>query len=340
VIQTMRAWQATGYGPVRERLVLNTLAMPTPGPGELRLRVLACSLNPIDYKLVHGDLKRLQRLRFPTTIGFDASGIVDALGEGVTDFALGDAVYVRAGRDTLGAFAEASVQPARYVSKRPSTIDARSAASLPLVALTTVQALEQRARATPGQSLLIHAGSGGLGSYAVQHAKALGLVVHATASARNADFVAGLGADQVFRYDREEQPSIDGGYDIVFDTLGGAHTLGAFGLLRSGGTVISVAGPPDRDMAAKFAPNAVARAAMWWLARPVYAAAKRRQARYFRFLTESDGVQLAVIAARVDTGAVHPVVDRVFSFDDALAAFDHLEAGHARGKVVLELSGA
>lgn len=337
---TMRAWQATSYGPTGDHLVLSVVPRPTPGPGEVRLRVEACSLNPIDYKLVRGDLRRLEPLRFPVTIGFDASGVIDAVGDGVVDFSPGDPVFVRASRGTLGAFAEYSVQPARFVAHRPKTIDAAGAASLPLVSLTTVQALEQRAQATPGQSVLILAGSGGLGSYAIQHAKALGLVVHSTASARNADFVAGLGADRVFRYDRDEKPAIDGGYDIVFDTLGGAKTIEAFDLIRIGGTVVSVAGPPDREMARKFAPNAIVRAAMWWMAWPVYAAAKRRQARYFRFMTESDGAQLAAIAARVDNGEVKPVVDRVFAFDDALAAFAHLETGHARGKVVLDLSGA
>lgn len=337
---TMRAWQATGYGPTRDSLVRSVVQTPKPGPGEVRLRVEACSLNPIDYKLVRGDLRRIDPLRFPVTIGFDASGVIDAVGTGVVDFSPGDPVFVRASRNTLGAFAHYCVQPARFVARRPVTVDAAGAASLPLVALTTVQALEQRAQASLGQSVLIHAGSGGLGSYAIQHAKALGLVVHTTTSARNADFVAGLGADRVFRYDRDETPAIDGGYDIVFDTLGGGKTLQAFDQIRTGGTVVSVAGPPDREMAAKFAPNPLARVLMWWLARPVYAAAARRQARYFRFLTESDGAQLAVISARVDAGEVKPVVDRRFAFDDALAAFDYLEAGHARGKVVLELTGA
>jgi len=335
----MRAVQAPGYGPAASPLAWRDVPRPEPGPGELRLRVQACSLNPIDYKLVHGDLRRVQTLRFPVTIGFDASGVVDALGAGVTQFAVGDAVYVRASRGTLGAFAEYCVQPAHFVARRPGNIDAQSAASLPLVALTTVQGLQQRANAAAGERILIHAGSGGLGSYAIQHAKALGLHVDTTTSARNADWVAALGADQVFRYDRGESPVTGGAYDIVLDTLGGPKTLQAFGLVKAGGTVVSVAGPPDREMAAKFAGNLVVRAGMWWLARAVYAAAARRQARYFRFMTEADGAQLASVATMVERGVIRPVVDRVFAFEDALAAFAYLETGRARGKVVLACPG-
>jgi NADPH:quinone reductase-like Zn-dependent oxidoreductase len=336
--ESMRAWRVTGYGPTRERLVLSEIERPVPGPGEVRLRVAACGLNPIDYKLVRGDLRRLEPLPFPATIGFDASGVIDAVGAGVAGLSAGDPVFVRASRATLGAFAEFTVQPARFVARRPATIDAVPAASLPLVALTTVQALEQRAQLRAGQSILILAGSGGLGSYAIQHAKALGATVHTTASARNAEWVAALGADRVLRYDQGESPLADH-YDVVFDTLGGAQTRGAFDLIRTGGTVVSVAGPPDREMAAAFSAGPIVRAAMWWLARPVYAAAARRRARYFRFLTESDGAQLAAIAARVDRGEIRPVVDRRFAFEDAIVAFDYLETGHARGKVVLELSG-
>lgn len=337
---TMRAWQATGHGATASNLALREVPRPEPGPGELRLRVLACSLNPIDYKLVQGDLRRVHALRFPVTIGFDASGTVDAVGTGVSDFVVGDAVYVRASRDTLGAFAEYSVQPARFVARRPGNIDAPAAASLPLVALTTVQGLQQRAQASAGERILVHAGSGGLGSYAIQHAKALGLHVDTTCSARNADWVAALGAEQVFRHDRGESPTAGGTYDIVFDTLGGPHTLRAFDLVKAGGCVVSVAGPPDREMAAKFAGNPLVRAGMWWLARPAYAAAARRQARYFRFLTESDGAQLAGVTAMVERGVIRPVVDRVFAFEDAIAAFRYLETGHARGKIVLALPGA
>jgi len=334
----MRAWQAVAYGKAADCLQLRTLPRPMPGPGEVRIRVRAASLNPIDYKLLKGDLRALTSLRFPVTLGFDASGIVDAVGAGSSQFAIGDNVFFRASRDTLGAFAEFSVQPEAFVATRPANLDAIGAASLPLVALTTVQGLVDRAHAQHGQRILIQAGSGGLGTFAIQYAKQLGLVVETTTSSGNAEWVAALGADRVIAYDREPVAARGPIYDIVLDSLGGEHTLQAFDVLKPGGVVVSVAGPPDRDMAKKFARNPVVRLAMWAMARKVYAAAARKQARYFRYLTESSGAQLTNIAGLVELKRIRPVIDSVFEFDQALAAFDHLVAGRAKGKIVLKLS--
>jgi NADPH:quinone reductase-like Zn-dependent oxidoreductase len=310
-----------------------------PAAGELRIALRAASLNPIDYKLLHGDLRRVMALPFPTTIGFDGAGVVDAVGEGVHGFAVGDRVFVRASRETIGTFAQATVQPARFAAPMPPSLDFAGAASLPLVALTTVQGLLDRAQARAGQRILIHAGSGGLGTFAIQYAKALGLQVDTTTSSRNADWVGALGADRVIAYDREDYLAQgNGGYDLVFDTLGGEHTLRSFEVVKPGGVVVSVAGPPDVEMRAKFAANPLLRFGMWVLARKVYAAAGRKNARYFRFLTESDGAQLRDIAALVDAGKIRPVVDRTFAFADLVAAFEYLEAGRAKGKVVLQVA--
>jgi alcohol dehydrogenase len=246
-------------------------------------------------------------------------------------------VFVRASRETIGTFAQTTVQPARFAAHLPATLGFAGAASLPLVALTTVQGLVDRAQARPGQRILIHAGSGGLGTFAIQYAKALGLEVDTTTSSRNADWVAALGADRVIAYDREDYRARGPVYDLVFDTLGGEHTLRSFEVLKPGGTVVSVAGPPDRQMRAKFGGNPLVRLGMWAMARGVYAAAARKDARYFRFLTESDGAQLQAIADLVAAGRIRPVVDRAFAFADLVAAFEYLEAGRAKGKVVLQV---
>ena len=333
----MLAWQATGYGPPAEVLELRSIPCPQPGPGEVRFRVEAASLNPIDYKLIRGDLRRVMPLAFPVTPGFDACGTVDALGEGVSGFRLGERIIVRASRDTLGAFAQHSVQPAEFAARAPQWISATAAASLPLVALTTVQGLVNRAGARSGQRILIHAGAGGLGSFAIQYARHLGLEVDATCSARNATFVRELGARDAIAYDREDYRARGPVYDIVLDSLGGEHTVDAFGVLRPGGVVVSVAGPPDDEMVAKFSRGWATRQAMRWMGRKVRAAAARKQARYFRYLTESSGTQLAEVSALVDAGAIRPVVDSVFPFEQAPAAFAKLMQGHARGKIVLDV---
>lgn len=337
--ESMLAWQATGYGGPGQALDLRSVARPTPGLGELRIRVEAASLNPIDYKLLRGDLRAVTPLHFPVTLGFDACGIVDALGEACEGFREGDRVYVRASRDTLGAFAQYTVQPARFVARAPVGLSASAAASLPLVALTTVQGLVDRAQAREGQRILIQAGSGGLGSFAVQYARRLGLRVEATCSSANAERVLALGAHRVICRDREDYRLRGAIYDIVFDSLGGVHTQDAFKVVKPGGCVVSVAGPPDREMIRLFRRNIVMGLVMRWMSRKVEAAARARQARYFRFLTESNGEQLQQVAALVESGAIRPVVDRIFPFDQAVAAFEYLMKGHARGKIVLDVEG-
>jgi alcohol dehydrogenase len=336
---TMRAWQAIAYGSAENCLRLDSVPIPAPGPGQVRLRVQAASLNPIDFKLLRGDLRRIDTLVFPVTLGFDASGVVDALGAGATKFQVGDRVFARASRETLGAFADYCVQPEEFVALAPANISAAGAASLPLVALTTVQGLVDRAHAKAGQRILIHAGSGGLGSFAIQYAKQLGLHVDTTTSSRNQEWVRALGAERVIAYDRDDYRKAGAVYDIVFDTIGGAHTLDAFAVLKPGGCVVSVAGPPDREMTEKFGGSFLVRTIMKFMARKAYSKAAAKQAQYFRFMTESSGAQLAQVAALVDRGAIKPVIDRVFSFEDAIAAFEYLIAGRATGKVVLDLDG-
>jgi alcohol dehydrogenase len=329
-------WRAHGYGPARTRLRLDALPDALPANGEVRIRVEAASLNPIDYKLLHGDLRRVVPLRFPQAMGFDGAGTIDAVGPNAGNFQAGERVFVRASRETIGTFAQATIQPARFVARMPASVDFAGAASLPLVALTTVQGLVDRAQAQPGERILIHAGSGGLGSFAVQYAKWLGLRVDTTTSSRNADWVAALGADDVIAYDREDYAARGPVYDLVFDTLGGPHTQRSFDVLKPGGRVVSVAGPPDADMRAKFAGSALLKLGMWAMARGVYARAAAKGAKYFRFLTESDGTQLRAIATLVDAGAIRPVIDRHFPFAQAIEAFEYLEAGRAKGKVVLD----
>jgi alcohol dehydrogenase len=247
-MQTMRAWQAIKYGDERSSLRLHTIEKLMPNHAEICIKVYAAGLNPIDYKMLHGNLKRIIPMQFPITLGFDASGIVESVGESVTKCKVGDRVYVRASRDSLRAFAEYTLQPEPFVALMPNTISFEEAASLPLVALTTLQGLVDRAQLKPGNTILIHAGSGGLGSFAIQYAKHMGLIVHTTTSSKNADWVSQLGAEKVLCYDQIDMRKVDMQYDAVFDSLGGMHTLQAFSHLKSGGVVISVAGPPDHEM--------------------------------------------------------------------------------------------
>ena len=332
----MRAFVLTGYGPVSGNASLADVPDPVAAVGEVVIEIHAASLNPIDYKLVHGDLKRVSKYTLPRPFGFDASGIVTSTGAGASKFKAGDAVYVRASRDTIGTFAEQIALGEKLVALKPATISHAEAASLPLVGLTTVQMLA-RAGARSGQRILIHAGSGGVGTFAVQYARHLGLDVTSTTSAKNADFVKSLGANRVIAYDRENYLRQAGDYDIVYDTLGGAFTVDAFKVVKRGGVVISLSGPPDRNFATEIGAGPVIRFVIWLMGRKVYAASAKAGATYDWAMTESSGDQLREITALVDSGAIKPVIDREFAFEQLPDALTYLEAGRARGKVVLKV---
>ena len=336
----MRRLEITAYGSLDSALRFRDVPQPVPGANDLLVKLRAAGINPIDYKIVQGALRAFHRLDFPAPIGFDGSGVVEQLGSSVRGFAPGDHVYLRMTRDRTGSIAEYVAVDAGCAAHAPQTISAQQAAAIPLVALTTVQGLVDRARARAGQRILIHAGSGGLGTFAVQYAKrVLGLDVVSTTSSKNADFVRALGADQVIAYDRDDYRKLDADFDIVFDTLGGRHTAASFALLKRGGTVVSVAGPPDWHFAAQVHAALPLAAGMWVAGMPMELRARLKGGRYFRYLTESRGDQLQQIADVIDAGKVRPVIDREFAFGQSIAALQYLAAGHARGKVVIAMSG-
>ncbi|MBI3702009.1 MAG: NADP-dependent oxidoreductase [Afipia sp.] len=333
----MRAYQFTGYGPVASNVTLSDIADPVARRGEVHIEIHAASLNPIDYKIVRGDLRRVSSYALPHRLGYDLSGVVTAVGAGVSRFKAGDAVFARTSGDSIGSFAETIVLDQDCVAMKPSSVSHAEAASLALVALTTVQGLVDRLHVKAGQSILIHAGSGGVGTFAVQYCKHLGMNVTATTSSRNADFVKSLGADRVIAYDKENY--LDGGaaYDIVYDTLGGAVTADSFKVVKRGGTVLSLSGPPDRDFPRRIGAGFVVRTAVWFMSRKVYAAAAKAGASYVWYLTEPSGRQLTDVAALVDAGKIKPVIDREFPFDKLVDALTHLQSGRSRGKIVLKV---
>jgi alcohol dehydrogenase len=332
----MRAFLLDGYGEIADHVRLANVADPIAGYQDVLIEIHAASLNPIDFKIVRGDLKRVSKYWLPRTFGFDASGTVLSTGAQVTRFKPGDAVYARASRETIGTFAERIALPEPFVAIKPASVSHAQAASLPLVGLTTLQGFG-RVGVRAGQRILIHAGAGGIGTFAVQYAKHIGLHVTSTTSSKNADFVKSLGADRVIAYDRENYLEQGGDYDIVYDALGGAFTVDAFKVVKRGGVVISLSGPPDRDFARREGAGLLVGIVVWLMGRKVYAASAAAGARYEWAFTESNGDQLRDIAALVEGGAIRPVVDREFAFEQLPAALTYLEAGRARGKVVLKV---
>jgi alcohol dehydrogenase len=329
----MKAVVAQRYGGP-EVLAIVDRDEPTVGPDDVLIAVRAASLNPIDFKLREGKLKLVLRLKPPIALGCDAAGVVEAVGANVTRFAPGDAVYARLEKDRMGGLARKVAANQRVVAKKPARASFEEAASIPLAALTSLQALREVARLVPGQHVLIQAGAGGVGSLAIQIAKILGLEVTTTTSTKNIDFVRGLGADHVVDYTKDERLPTE--LHAAFETLGGASELASIAAVRRGGTVVGIGGMPDGEFARERLP-AFARPVIW-LATRQRAKAARKAGVTFRYLfMRPDGDQLAELATWIDEGLLRPILHKTYKLIEVREAFAELERGRARGKIVVTM---
>ena len=329
----MRAVVASRYGGP-EALAIVDAAEPTLGPRDVGIAVRAASLNPIDFKIREGKLRRVLHLKLPIALGCDVAGVVERTGAEVTRFEKGDAVFARLEKDRMGGLADHVAADESVVAAKPARASFEEAAAVPLAALTSLQALREAAALTAGQRVLIHAGAGGVGSLAIQIAKQLGLWVATTTSTKNVDFVRELGADEVIDYTKGAPALRD--LDAVFDTLGGDSELASLQMVKRGGVVVGVGGLPDAAFAAKWLP---------WYARPAVAlltrrrrmAAERAGARFVYLFMRPDGAQLAEIARWIDDGKLRPILHRTYPLADIRDAFAELERGRARGKIVVTI---
>ncbi|MEU3425039.1 NADP-dependent oxidoreductase [Streptomyces gardneri] len=312
---------------------------PRVGAEDVLVEIRAASVNPLDIKLRDGAFKAFMSYRLPLVLGNDLAGKVVRVGPSVTRFAVGDEVYARPDKDRIGTFAERLAVHQDDLAPKPDGLTMTEAASLPLVALTAWQALVERARVRPGQKVLIHAGAGGLGSVAVQLAKALGAHVATTVSTAKADLVRELGADEVIDYRTQDFETVLDGYDVVLDSLGGENLAKSLRILKPGGMAISVAGPPDAAFARELGANPILRLAMGALSFRTRRSAKRQGVTYSFLFMKASGAQLRELTALIDAGMIRPVVDCVFPFDETLQAMDYVEKGRAKaGKVVVAMT--
>jgi NADPH:quinone reductase-like Zn-dependent oxidoreductase len=333
----MKAFALTRYGKTNSVAAVER-AQPDVGDDDVLVQIHAASINPLDLKIRNGELKPLLPYTLPIVLGNDLAGVVVKTGPRVRGFTAGDAVFAKPNQDRIGAFAEYLALNENDVAPKPERLDMTEAASLPLVALTAWQALVVKARVQPGQKVLIHAGSGGLGSIAIQLAKHLGATVATTTSAKNAAWVKDLGADVVIDYKTQDFADELSGYDLVLDTQGGVTLEKSLQVLKPGGTVISVAGPPDPVFAREFGANWLLVQAMRVLSFSIRRKAKKRGVTYsFLFMT-ANGEQLRELSTLVDAGVIRPVIDRVFPFDDTLEALAYVESGRSKGKVVVTMT--
>jgi len=313
----------------------------TPDP-ELReddvlVQVHAAGVNLLDSKIRNGEFKRILPYRLPLILGHDVAGVVVRVGSRVRRFKPGDEVYARPADGQIGAFAEFSAIKEDDVAIKPKALTMEEAASIPLVGLTAWQALIERANLKQGQKVLIHAGSGGVGTFAIQLAKHVGATVATTTSTANVDLVRSLGADIMIDYKKQDFADVLRDYDVVLNSLDKVTLEKSLRVLKPGGQLISISGPPDAAFARSLGASWVLRMIMGVLSYGITTKAKRRQAKYSFLFMRANGDQLTEITALIDDGIIRPVVDRVFPFASTKEAMAYVEAGRAKGKVVVSL---
>lgn len=331
----MKALVLKSYGK-HARLDFEPLPRPAIKENEILVKVHAAGLNPIDYMIPDGTFKPVLRFTLPAVMGSDLAGTVVETGSQVTRFRTGDAVYASVFDMDKGSLAEYAAVPESAAALKPETLSFTEAASLPMVALTAWQAFE-RAGVRAGQNVFIPAGSGGIGTAAIQLARYMGANVATTSSAGNAELVRSLGAQHVIDYKTQHFETILKDYDMVLGTVRGDGVEKAVEILRPGGQIVSLVGPLDVAFARRKGLNPVMKVIFWMMSRKMRNLAHRHGVSYAFHFVHPDGARLADIAALVDEGRLKPVIDRVFTFDETLRALSYLKAGHARGKVVVEL---
>ena len=327
----MKVLQLIKYGELKEGLSFNETSKPSITATDILIQTKSAGLNPIDYKMVAGGLRDIICLNLPNTIGYDVSGVIVEKGDQVRNFEIGDAVYSRVPQNQMGSVAEYVLVDHTVVSKKPANITFEEAAGLLLVGLTAIQALE-RVGLKAGDKILIHAGSGGVGSFAIQYAKAKGAYVYTTTSTKNVDWVKALGADRVIDYKKEDYKTIISDLDLVFDTLGGDYTLEALQVIKMGGKVTSIAGVLDEETAGMMEIEG------YKLPKNIAKAVDEKSANYKLTWMQPNGAQLDAISAMVEDGKIKPVIDTIYSFEDSIEAYSYLATGRVKGKVVIRMS--
>lgn len=330
----MKAFILKRYGKSNQFEFAN-IQRPTIKPNEMLVQVRAVGLNPIDCMIAKGAFKPIIRLQLPVAMGSDLAGIVVEVGNRVSRFKPGDAVFASIFDLGTGALAEFAVVPESAAAIKPVNLDFVQAASIPMVGLTSWQAFKERAHLKPGQKVFIPAGSGGIGTFAIQLAKYLGAKVGTTTSTANISLVERLGADEVIDYKRQEFENVLQGYDVVLGTIRGDGIEKSLRILKPKSRVVSLIGPPDVAFARARGMNFVMRFVFGLMSGKIIRQAKKLGIEYSFMFVHPDGHQLAEIGKLLDAGEIIPVIDKVFPFDQTKEALTYLEEGRAKGKVIV-----
>jgi NADPH:quinone reductase-like Zn-dependent oxidoreductase len=310
--QTMKAIRIHNYGGP-EVLQYEEAPRPKPQAGEVVVRVHAAGVNPIDWKVREGHMKDFWPHKFPLILGWDLSGVVEELGRGVSRFKIGDEVYGLPDPTRNGAYADYVVIRESELALKPNSLHHIRAAAVPLAALTAWQSLFDTAQLEPGQRVLIHAGSGGVGHFAVQLAKWKGAYIFATASTKNQDLLRELGVDKAIDYTQQRFEDVARNIDVVLDTIGGETQERSWSVLKKGGVLVSLVQPPSEEKAEGLGVRAAFVA------------------------SHPSGAQLAEIAKMIDSGKLAPVIDRILPLSEVRRAHELSQSGHVRGKIILRV---
>jgi alcohol dehydrogenase len=331
----MKAMIIDRYGKVPMRMA----EVPTPEINgyEVLAEIHAASINPIDFKIRDGKVKMLLKYEMPLILGNDFSGVITKVGSKVTRFKVGDEIYARPRKNKIGTLAEYIAIHEDDIALKPKNLSFEEAASIPLVGLTSYQALHDIMQLQKGQKILIHAGSGGVGTFAIQLAKIMGAIVTTTASEAGANLVTSLGADEIINYKTEKFEDILQNYDAVFDTIGGATLEKSFNIIKSGGNIVSVSGMPNARFGKEFGSGFFKTLLFSLASKKLTALEKKHNAQYSFLFMKPSGDQLRTIANYIEAGKIKPVIDRVFPFEDAQKAMEYSESGRAKGKIIVKI---
>ncbi|POA50043.1 NADPH:quinone oxidoreductase [Pseudomonas sp. MPR-ANC1] len=331
----MKAFLIDRYGKQTGRI--GEVPAPAVGAHDVLIEVQASSVNVLDSKIRKGEFKLILPYSFPLVLGNDLAGVVVEVGSQVKRFKPGDEVYARPPEARIGTFAELIAVHENAIALKPGNVNMAQAASLPLVALTAWQVLVETARLKKDQKVLIHAGSGGVGSIAIQLAKHLGAYVAATTSTANVEWVTALGADLVIDYTKQDFASVLHGYDVVLNSLGADVLETSLKVLKPGGQLISISGPPTAAFAQEQGLSWPLQQVMRLLSLGIRRKARKQDVSYAFVFMRANGIQLQQITALVEAGIIKPVIDRAFSFASTAEALKYVEQGRAKGKVVIRI---
>jgi NADPH:quinone reductase-like Zn-dependent oxidoreductase len=332
----MKAFVLERYGKTR---TLRSADMPDPvlRDDEALVEVHAAGVNLLDSKIRDGEFKRILPYRLPLILGHDVAGVVVKVGPRVRQFKPGDEIYARPDDFRIGTFAEFVPVKEASLALKPKGITMEEAASIPLVGLTAWQALVEKAELGKGQKVFIQAGSGGVGTFAIQLAKHLGATVATTTSAANVALVKSLGADVVIDYKTQDFEKTLHDYDVVLNSQDGKTLEKSLRVLRGGGKLISISGPPDPEFGKEIAAPAIVRLVVRLLSAGIRRKARSRDIGYAFLFMKANGAQLRKITALIEGGSIRPVIDKVFPFESTNEAMTYVEAGRAKGKVVVKV---